>query len=425
MIHDFLSSKIMQLKKVPVPDVINFIWIGDINNLNHNYINLWANTNIDKNINLWCDDSTGKCALLHDAIRQYVQANVIHDQIEAEKNIRNRAFYFIFNKLKEGFLFSDLVIDFLRDNNIPYHKKQGESLFPKFQNANVKYKNISDIFTGRFSAFMKYYYYELMLRGNLASASDIVRLLIIYSYGGIYLDVDVLPDTHSIFKNFNDFMSRENYTESDYISLFKTKSLLNKISLINFEEYKLLDYSKDIAHLEWLQDDRVYSLIESDVAGFHIEDILPLGKIYVYNNLLSLGTDKRLKGIYLNCFIASHPKSKVVKIVLRTMAKRYAFLERNNGIFDFYKGKNNYCYLARLLPWRSELITKDYCVTSILTGPGLLIEVLLGLAYSLFKIDDTIAPSYISDLMQNDRLGIAFSHFNLDTPEAMRSTWRQ
>ncbi|WP_347114794.1 TcdA/TcdB catalytic glycosyltransferase domain-containing protein [Leclercia sp. S52] len=425
MIDDILSSKIMHLQKVQVPDVINFIWIGDINHLNHNYINLWAETNIDKDINLWCDDSTGNCALLHDAIRHYVQVNVSHDQFEAEKNIRNSTFYFIFNKLKEGFLFGDSVIDFLRENNIPYNKNQRESMFPNFQNANVKYKSISNIFTGGFSGFMKYYYYELILRGNLASASDIARLVIIYRYGGVYIDVDVLPNTHSVFKKFNNFMAREKYIESDNISLFKTISLLNKMSLIDFGQDKILDHAQGIAGLEWQQDDRIYSLIESDVAAFHIEDILPLGKIYVYKNLLSLGTDKRLKGIYLNCFIASHPQSKVVKIVLRTMAKRYAFLENNNSIFDFYTGKNDYCYLARLLPWRSELITKDYCVTSILTGPGLIVEVLLGLAYSLFKIDDAVSPSYISELMQDDRLGIAFSNLNLDTPEALRSTWRQ
>lgn len=161
------------------------------------------------------------------------------------------------------------------------------------------------------------------------------------------------------------------------------------------------------------------------MAEFNIKKILPLGKVFVRENLLTLGTDKRLKGIYLNCFITSHAKSKVIKIVLRTMAKRYIFLERNNGIFDFYKDKNDHCYLARILPWRSELITRDYCVTSILTGPGLLVEVLLGLAYTLFKIDESISPSYICDLMQDDRLGIAFSNLNFDTPEAIYSTWRQ
>lgn len=425
MIDDFLSSKITQFQKVLVPDVINFIWIGDVISLNYNYINLWADTNKDKEIHLWCDDCTGKCALLHDAIHRYVRVNVYHDQIEAEKNIRNRAFCFIFNKLKEGFLFDDLVEDFLRNNNIPYNENQGKSLFPKFKNASVKLKSISNIFSGGFSVFMKYYYYELILRGNLASASDIARLLIIYRYGGIYIDVDVLPNTHNIFKSYNDFMKSKNYTERDQISLFKTISLLRKITLIEYEQGKIPDYPNGIADLECQHSDVIYSLIESDIAGFHIDDILPLGKIYVYKDLLSLGTDKRLKGIYFNCFIASHPQSRVIKIILRTMAKRYNFLESNNAIFDFYTGKNHYCYLARLLPWRSELITRDYCVTSILTGPGLIVEVLLGLAYSLFKIDDAINPSYISGLMQDDRLGIAFSNLNLNTPDAMRSTWRQ
>ncbi|WP_214644427.1 TcdA/TcdB catalytic glycosyltransferase domain-containing protein, partial [Aliivibrio fischeri] len=37
------------------------------------------------------------------------------------------------------------------------------------------------------------YYFELKFRGNLAAASDILRLIILFKYGGVYIDVDTLP----------------------------------------------------------------------------------------------------------------------------------------------------------------------------------------------------------------------------------------
>ncbi|MCE9994248.1 glycosyl transferase [Enterobacter asburiae] len=420
-----LLSQIADLQKTPVPDVINFIWIGDINKLNKQYIYLWAETNKDKDICLWYDDRSGKYVLLHNAIRDYVEDNFFDDQHEVEKNIRNKAFSFIYPKVVEGFSLEDLVLFFLKENKIPYNEDIKINYSSKLEFSNVKIKKITDVFAGKFDVFMKYYYYELILRGNFASASDIVRLLIIYRYGGIYIDVDVLPNINNIFKKSNAFMEKENYTESHSIRLFKTITFLKRNSSKEFERDELKLYSENINNLGWVHIDKLLSLIEKDVEDFNIVELPPLGDVCVYKDLLLIGSDKSLNGIYFNCFIASHPKSKIVSIILRTMAKRYSFLEKNNAILDFYKGKNNSCYLSRLLPWRSELITKNYCVTSILTGPGLLVEVLLGLAYSIFKINESINPSYIAELMQNNTFGIAFFNINLDTPEGIYSTWRK
>ena len=85
---------------------------------------------------------------------------------------------------------------------------------------------------------MKYYYYEIILRCNLASASDIIRLLIIYQYGGVYIDVDTLPYTDNIYYNLNNYIKKEGIIENDMFFLFKTACFLNKMnSRVTSSEY--------------------------------------------------------------------------------------------------------------------------------------------------------------------------------------------
>ncbi|MNG78249.1 Toxin A [compost metagenome] len=272
---------------------------------------------------------------------------------------------------------------------------------------------------------MRYYYYEIILRANLASASDIVRLLILYQYGGVYIDVDTLPYTDNIFGRLNQYIEKEKIEEDDFLFLFKTKSILKKLSIFDFSDSDFLNNFKSEIETERNKYKKIQELIELDVAEFSLKKVLPLGEMYVHKNLLAIGSLRRMKGIYFNNFISSHPGSKVIKIILRTMRKRYKFLEKNNCIFDFYKGGEEVNYLNRILTWRTELITRDYFVTSVLSGPGLIIEVLLGLAYELLDFECETEPSFIAEYMQNDKFGIALFQHNLDTPDGICSSWRK
>jgi len=411
--------------KIPVPDVLHFVWVGDTNQVSIEYIDIWKKTNKDKDIYFWCDEYASLCQFLHHSIQEHVLHNNIENKYDTEIRIKNNAFNYIFPKLKQGLAFDKLVVEFLSVNNIPCKELAPSVLNPRLKTKGVVTKNITELFNCELSDFMKYYYYEIILRGNLASASDIVRLLIIYRYGGIYIDVDTLPYTDNIFPKLNNFIEKEKIVEDDFLLLFKTRCILKKMSLLNFSDNEYLNYHKVKVETEKNTHQKIHTLIESDLAEFSLKKILPLGKLYVHKNLLSIGSLRRLKGIYFNSFISSHPRSKAVKIILRTMKKRYKFLERNNCIFDCYRGAIKISYLSRILTWRTELITKEYCVTSVLSGPGLIIEVLLGLAYELLDFERSTEPSSIAEYMQNDKYGIALFQHNLDTPDGLCSSWRK
>ncbi len=239
------------------------------------------------------------------------------------------------------------------------------------------------------------------------------------------MDVDTLPNIDNIFKRLNQFIEKEKIVEDDFLLLFKTKSILKRLSLLNLVDNEYLNHYKDKIGTDKNKHKKIQELIELDVAEFSLRNVLPLGKMYVHKNLLAIGSIRRLKGIYFNNFISSHSNSKAVKIILRTMKKRYRFLEKNNCIFDCYKGDKKNNYLSRILTWRTELITKDYCVTSVLSGPGLIIEVLLGLAYVLLDFDHSTEPFSIAEYMQNDKYGIVLFQHNLDTPDGLYSSWRK
>lgn len=68
---------------------------------------------------------------------------------------------------------------------------------------------------------------------------------------------------------------------------------------------------------------------------------------------------------------------------------------------------------------------KGLLCDSVLTGPGLIVEVLLGLAYKVFNIDCSVEPHIIAEYMQNSDFGIALFQHNIDTPDGAYSTWRK
>ncbi|WP_171453967.1 TcdA/TcdB catalytic glycosyltransferase domain-containing protein [Serratia marcescens] len=425
MSHQALGIDLSKTEKSSVPGILHFIWIGDLNEVNTHYIDIWKKTNKDKQIFFWYDRDASLCHLLNNAIRDFVNAKKTKNKVNAELKIKNHAFNYIYPKIKAGFSFDELVIEFLIKNEIPYQKPPKAIEDSWFGNRGFIKKCIAELFCNGFDDFMKYYYYEIILRNNIASASDIARLLIIYLHGGTYIDVDTLPYIDNIYHKLNKHIEKEGIVESDSLLLFKTLCLLKKINSEEALPEAVFSCDENELGVDAVEFKKIKRLIELDLSEFSLDMILPLGETYVHKNLLALGSLRRFKGVYFNNFMSSHKKSKAVRIILRTMKKRYRFLEKNNCIFNCYVDDGSRCYLTRILPWRTELITRDYCVTPVLTGPGLIVEVLLGLAYEVFNIGYLIEPSSIAEYMQNPDFGIALFQHNIDTPDGAYSTWRK
>ncbi|MBJ2066253.1 glycosyl transferase [Serratia odorifera] len=428
MTHKVLDIDLSKVEKILAPNILHFVWVGDLNKVNTHYIEIWRRTNKDKALFFWHDRNASLCNFLNSSIRDFINIKKIKYKDTLELKIKNEAFNFIFSKIKEGFSFDELVIKFLMKNGIPYQEQPKEIEESWFETRGLIKKDIAELFcndVNGYNDFMKYYYYEVILRCNLASASDIARLLIIYQYGGVYIDIDTLPYIDNVYHKLNEYITREGVIENDRFLLFKTACILNRLDPEIISSKYMENYNNKALGVSVVRFDKIKELIGIDIANFSLDMILPLGNIYIYKNLLAVGALKRLKGVYFNNFISSHQKAKAVRIILRVMRKRYRFLEKNNCIFNHYIDDGFRCYLTRILTWRTELITKDYCVTSVLTGPGLIVEVLLGLAYDLLNIDHSVEPSFVAEYMQSTEFEIALFQHNIDTPDGTFSAWRK
>ncbi|EPZ61154.1 tcdA/TcdB catalytic glycosyltransferase domain protein [[Clostridium] sordellii ATCC 9714] len=90
------------------------------------------------------------------------------------------------------------IDDIIKSHLVSEYNKNSESLesyrrtsFEKISNKNGLDIRNNNLFTEQ--ELLNIYNQELLDRENLAAASDLVRLLALLNFGGVYLDVDMLP----------------------------------------------------------------------------------------------------------------------------------------------------------------------------------------------------------------------------------------
>ena len=422
--HRKLSELVNSRVEYPIPDILHFVWIGDPKEADTTYMNIWKSTNIDKDIYFWIDDNTSLATKFHDFISDYLKKTIIENKVNFEVELKNQAFGYVTKELQRGVKFNEAIKNFLLKKNIVDNEIALQ--LDKYQvSCGIQIREIETLFSNESSEFLRFYYYEILLRGNFAGASDIVRLLILYNYGGVYIDLDTLPSLNGIFLNYNKVVEEKNWIEDDFILYFKTKKVLSKLLRKRCCNQELVSHYKSNGNLSQSLYKELLNAIEQDLLEFNLNKILPLGRLYVHKNLMSVGAVKRLKGIYFNNFMFTHKHSKIIRIIMRVMKKRYHYLEKNDCIFNIYEKKECNNYLSRILTWRTELMFKNYGVTSALTGPGLIIEVMLGIAYSIMDLNKFNHPSEFACFIHDESYGIASFAHNLDTPEGKVSSWRK
>lgn len=76
--------------KLPVPNAMHFVWIGDMNKVNTSYVDIWKKINKDKKIFFWYDKCTSLCDLLNNSIRNFVKIKERKNIIKAALEISAR-----------------------------------------------------------------------------------------------------------------------------------------------------------------------------------------------------------------------------------------------------------------------------------------------------------------------------------------------
>ncbi|HGM5560809.1 TPA: TcdA/TcdB catalytic glycosyltransferase domain-containing protein [Serratia marcescens] len=105
MSHQALGIDLSKVERLSVPNILHFVWIGDLNEVNTHYIDIWKKTNKDKQIFFWYDQDSSLCHLLNNAIRDFVSVKKIKNKDKAELKIKKSCLQIYISKNKGRFFF--------------------------------------------------------------------------------------------------------------------------------------------------------------------------------------------------------------------------------------------------------------------------------------------------------------------------------
>lgn len=425
--HPELDAQAASIKKA-VPDCLHFVWIGYPKHCDFNYINIWRLTNPKKKIKIWWDKTHAFCVTLHVYLKRYASSRGSENQAKCLLALQNDFFNRTLNEENKNIHFATSALNFLAEKEI-INSEEYRALKNECDNDSqmrdligTEWCDINEIFTGFFSEYKRYYYYEVILRGNPACASDIVRLIILYLYGGIYIDVDTLPSLDSLFVQTDALLEAVQLTGNEALCLARSEAFLNHIENKDSENETIIRHLSAVTEMTVTLQDKIIAAIKRDLEGFTFKKIAPLPPIHVYPDFPALSSLPVLPGLYFNNIIAACKNGRSLRIILSTIKRKYGYLQKENALFSLPQETREAAPFLELLDYRKE--GSQTGATLWLTGPGTLIEVLLKLAWILLKPQADITPYALSLFMQNDRYGIAFFNQTLDTPMGLCSCWR-
>ncbi len=407
-------------KKVKVPDNIHFVWIGDLKSSNMSYVKVWGDINKDKSLFLWLDASSSFVNLFQQSLRSYCNANG-----KDIFNLRNEAFDYIWPKINDGDTFNDAASEFLDIKNHEYVER-GDSNKQAYESINIM--NIQELFSTEFIRYKKFYYYELILRGNLACASDFVRLLILCRYGGVYIDIDTLPYIDNIYQKTNALLGKLGIRHDEHVYLAKSHAFLCEFKYTNDSLMDCKTYLNRIESINGIEINYILDAIISDLNNAEHSQLSVLGDTYVYDNLISISTVEFINGVFFNNIIASSPDSRFLKNLLKRVAFNFHYIEKNKNIFNdnplMSSSVDSRSVFNFLLNYRRDVFSENEFVTFYLAGPKLISNTVYRVICGLTGLHRVLSTDNLARLMQNGEIGIGFQKQTLDTPLGTKSAWR-
>nr|6RTG_A Chain A, RTX toxin and Ca2+-binding protein [Yersinia mollaretii ATCC 43969]6RTH_A Chain A, RTX toxin and Ca2+-binding protein [Yersinia mollaretii ATCC 43969]6RTH_B Chain B, RTX toxin and Ca2+-binding protein [Yersinia mollaretii ATCC 43969] len=287
---------------------LHTVWIGGpLPDITKSYLKVWRDINPDYTHITWIDTDNKFVALYNNAVKelreytlkQYLvgdsnaTANDYYDQaVQIERGVRENVYLPHGNDI-ERIKTIKKIAGSLGDNKVQEYRTKIETIESSFvemidgqqghyQHVSALFEQFSEMDNLRATALKQIYEREINDRGNLAAASDILRLVALQTQGGVYIDTDLLPhidwdlieSTKLFLMNDNNSVERV-YSKEIYLEIEKYKQLTgsktNKIrsgltkSQIN-EIQRLTEENNLFKHLNELEKNCFYS--DNSVRGW-------------------------------------------------------------------------------------------------------------------------------------------------------------
>jgi insecticidal toxin len=199
---------------VGVPKKLHFIWLGGgLGDIQRDYINVWNQVMAKEGyeLNVWYDSDgllvhetnriiveAAKADVLSGDVQGVTAGHDLADLYEERATALKRQMYGHINRaIALGKSADEARMDLLvrgygqEEKNLRALRNKNAQVMTRLNDEHIRLRDVHEL--PAFSRLGDFYNREMSLRGNLAAASDIMRVLVEYGEGGVYNDVDFLP----------------------------------------------------------------------------------------------------------------------------------------------------------------------------------------------------------------------------------------
>jgi insecticidal toxin len=200
--------------EMQVPKKLHFIWLGGgLGDIQRDYINVWYQVMAKEGyeLNVWYDSDgllvhetnriiveAAKADVLSGDVQGVTTGHDLADLYEERATALKRQMYEHINReIERGKSADEARMDLLvraygqEEKNLRALRNKNAQVMNRLNDEYIRLRDVHEL--PAFSRLGNFYHREMSLRGNLATASDIMRVLVEHDEGGIYNDVDFLP----------------------------------------------------------------------------------------------------------------------------------------------------------------------------------------------------------------------------------------
>ena len=328
---------------------LHTVWVGGpIPEIVKSYLNVWRDVNPDYNHITWIDTDNKFIALYNNAVKelreyglkQYLvgypnaPASEYYDQaVNFERGIRENSAWPHDNDL-ERITTIKKIAALLGDNKAEEYQAKIYTIENSFvemtSNQQNYYQPISELFEKfsevdnlRATALIDIYKKEINDRGNLAAASDILRLVALQTNGGIYIDTDLLPLIDwKLLNETGDFPAEEN---------IKPEDIYSKKVYLEIEKYKGFPESKTKYIRSGLLQSQIDKIQELTKGSQPFERLSELSADHFYSDNSNMG--------WTNAELACDKNNNFTNALMDRIILNYKVLDKFNKL---YSGKYDF-----------------------------------------------------------------------------------
>lgn len=354
----FLSNILLARKNAlmtRVPKILHFVCLCEITDIQRDYINLWIQTNPDYAIRIHVDEYAVLAKELAVRIQKQASKEVLNDSRNTFPTTlfrwQNEAFSYVKKNIKTNMgdgkpSFDNCVKAYCQNRRlgsaeeleeIGYANRMGMGAAHRnLQKANPK-TDIKLITSGEaLVPWSSHYLTELVLRGNMVTASDILGLERLQKDGGIYLATNLLPAINE--KLF--YVGHQNLIQTTVQDPKGTQSVAAITSLILDELGKTDQSPNQIpARAKLIKDYPIYSIVPKKRARIEqvIKDALKkqiplfkrLGDVKVDPFFQCSYADGNINAVAVQKF-SDRQNNPFITQLLANFAKTYKIIEDYN-----------------------------------------------------------------------------------------------